>query len=178
MLTVILAPGSLNHTANIIKGFAIAIGIVVAIGFVWTWWAARQRERRQENASRARAAWADWLRLAVAHPEMAEPSTAAFAGAADVVRYKSFVESLLATAEHVLLLDRAPAWQDTIRRHLAPHRAWLASAEFQATTLGACSPAVAALVAEAVGAGAPQPSRGTVHQGGPTQSVAPAANPA
>ena len=45
MLTVILAPGSLNHIANIVKGYAIAVGIMIAIGFVWLWWSHRQRSR-------------------------------------------------------------------------------------------------------------------------------------
>lgn len=178
MLTVILAPGSLNHTANIIKGFAIAIGIGIAIGFVWMWWVARQRERRQELESRARAAWTDWLRVALANPEMSQPSAAAFANPIDVVRYRSFVESLLATADHILLLDPSETWRDAIRRHLQPHRSWLASPEFQTTALRHCSPALTVLVAETVGAGNPRAARGAAHQGAPPPAATAAANPA
>lgn len=153
MLTVLLAPGSLNHTANIIKGFAIAIGIAVAVGFVWMWWAHRQRERRQELASRARGVWAGWLRLAVDHPSLTDPRSRVVADPVEIARYKTLVAALLCTADEVLMLEDSPLWRATLLRHLEPHRTWLASDEFRATTLADCSPALQALIRPLTGAG-------------------------
>ena len=147
MLTVILAPGSLNHIANIVKGYAIAIGIAIAIGFVWLWWSHRQRERRQELAIRASAVWGDWLRLAIAHPELAEPSLGALTTPADVVRYKAFVATGLAAIDEILLLADQPHWRDTIVRQLEPHRAYLASEDFRMSAMPSCSPVVRELIA-------------------------------
>jgi hypothetical protein len=151
-LAVVLAPGSLNHTANIIKGFAIAIGIAIAIYFVWMWWSHRQRERRIELAARARAVYAASLRTAVAHPEMAEPMLGALNNQVEIVRYKQFVASLLAGADEILTLDPSPAWRDTLARQLTPHRSYLASEEFQAGGLQDCTAEVQALVRRATGA--------------------------
>jgi len=150
MLTVLLAPGSLNHTANNIKGFAIAIGIAIAVGFVWMWWVHRQRERNQELGSRAYAVWDGWLRLALAHPDLADPGRAG--GAVDSVRYETFLATLLVTADQVLLFEDSARWRATIARHLEPHRARLASEEFKATTLKECSPALQRLIASIAGA--------------------------
>jgi uncharacterized membrane protein YccC len=151
MLTVFLAPGSLNHTANIIKGFAIAIGIVVAIGFVWAWWAARQRERQVEMAGRARAAFAEHLRLALQYPEMAEPMLGAINSPAEIVRYKQFVASLLAAADTVLLYDPSPAWRAALLRQLAPHKSYLGSEEFRSGASADCSAELNALIRQACG---------------------------
>lgn len=150
-LLAFLAPGSLNHTANIIKGFAIAIGVAIAIGFVWMWWAHRVKERRQELAARARAVYAGALRSAVQHPELAEPMLGAISSAADIVRYKVFVASLLAAADEILTLDPTPAWRATILRLLAPHRSYLGSEEFRAGGLNDCTDAVKSLISEASG---------------------------
>ena len=152
MLTVILAPGSLNHIANIVKGYAIAIGIAIAIGFVWLWWSHRQRERRQELAIRASAVWGDWLRLAIAHPELAEPSLGALTTPADVIRYKAFVATGLVAIEEVLLLADQPHWRDMIVRQLEPHRAYFSSDEFRTAALPNCSPVVRQLIAPLTGA--------------------------
>lgn len=146
MLMVFLAPGSLNHTANIIKGFAIAIGIAIAIGFVWMWWAARQRERRLEMTARARASYAGFLRAAIRHPEMSEPMLGVINSQIEIVRYKQFVAGLIAMAEEVLLFDPSPQWRNTLARQLLPHRSYLASEEFRASSLPECSAEVRALV--------------------------------
>ena len=151
MLTIILAPGSLNHIANIVKGYAIAIGIAIAIGFVWMWWSHRQRERRQELAIRANAVWGNWLRLAIAHPELAEPSLGAMTAPADVIRYKAFVATSLVAIDEVLLLADLPHWRNTIVRQLEPHRAYLASEDFRTTALPNCSPVVRELIAPLTG---------------------------
>lgn len=151
MQTIILAPGSLSHVANIVKGYAIAVGIIVAIGFVWMWWIHRQRERSQEWAVRATAVWGNWLRFAVDHPELADPSLGRPELPADVARYRAFVATLLVTAEEVLLLADEPRWRDIILRQLEPHRAYLASDHFRTTALKSCSLTVRELMTPLTG---------------------------
>lgn len=146
MLIALLAPGSLNHTANIIKGFAIAIGIAIAIGFVWMWWASRLKERRTELATRARAAYGGYLRTAMAHPELSEPLLGALNSPVEIVRYKQFVASLLAAADEILLYDPSNEWRTTLARQLLPHRGYLASEEFRAAGLADCTAEVKALI--------------------------------
>ena len=146
---VFLAPGSLNHTANIIKGFAIAIGIAIAITFVWMWWAARLRERRLELSARARAVYTAHLRLAVQYPELSQPMAGSISSPVEMARYREFVAALLSAAEEILLLDPAPVWRDTLALQLAPHLSYLASAEFTAARLKSCSPAVRTLFSRA-----------------------------
>ena len=145
-LIAFLSPGSLNHIANIIKGFAIAIGIALAIGFVWAWWSARLRERRVEIAVRARNAYATYLKSAIQHPDLSEPLLGALVNPVEIVRYKQFVASLLNVAAEILLLDPTPAWSETLARQLAPHASYLASEEFRSGALKDCTPAVRALI--------------------------------
>ncbi len=151
-LFVFLTPGSLNNTANIIKGFAIAIGIAIAIGFVWMWWTHRQRERRYELAARARAAYATYLRLALQHPELADPMLGGLNSPIEISRYKHFVANMLATAEEVLHLDPSPAWKATLQSQLGPHRSYLASEDFRASGQAEGSPALRALLDRVTGA--------------------------
>ncbi len=143
---VFLAPGSLNHTANIIKGFAIAIGIAIAIGFVWMWWAARRRERQMELGTRAKAAYAGYMTTAMQYPELAEPLLGGIAGPAEVVRYRHFIARFLAMADEVLLLEPTPQWRETLGRHLVGHKSYLASDEFRSGSLKDCSDEVKAVI--------------------------------
>lgn len=143
---VFLAPGSLNNTANIIKGFAIAIGIAIAIGFVWQWWAHRQRERRHELASRALQSYADHCKLALQYPELSDPILGGLNGPVEIARYKHFVAHLLATADIVLQHEPTPAWREALARQLAPHRSYLASDDFGAAGLAECSDATKAVL--------------------------------
>jgi hypothetical protein len=138
-------PQALNQTANVVKGFAIAIGIAVALVFVWKWWGQRQRERQAEAQARAKAIWGEWLRLVIAHPDLAAPDPAAPAGS---IRYKAFVASLVAAADQILLLDPASGWKAAISGQLELHRAYLASDEFRTAGMGHCTPALQKLVAE------------------------------
>ena len=110
-LFVVLAPGSLNHIANIVKGYAIAVGVSVAIWFVWQWWAHRQRERVQELGARTKAIYSGYLRTAMQHPHLAEPMVGGLDSAAEQVRYRQFVAQLLAAADEILLLVPTPAWK-------------------------------------------------------------------
>ncbi len=137
-MTPLIVALNLSAVANMIKGYAIAIGVAVAIGFVWTWWAHRQRERTVELTARASGLYGDYLRLAIAHPELqeAQPGTGSPMGTA---RYRTFVANLLTTAEQILLLDPRPAWKEKLSRQLEPHRAFLMSEEFRAGDFNECS---------------------------------------
>ncbi len=145
-LLIPLAPGSVNHVANIVKGYALALGVVFAIWFVWQWWRTRQRETVEERSLRAKSVHARHLALALQHPELAEPMLGSLSSAIEVARYRIFVAVLLASADEILALDPAPAWRDTLVRHLSAHRSYLTSAEFRDTTLRDCSAELRRLV--------------------------------
>lgn len=149
-LAVVLAPGSINHIANIVKGYAIAIGIVFAIWIVWQWWSARNREMAADRAARAKGVWARHLALALQHPELAEPMLGSLSSAAEVARYRTFVASLLAAADEILSLEPTQAWHATLARHLTAHRSYLASGDFRDAGLQDCSEAVRGLVGRVI----------------------------
>ena len=142
---VVLAQG-LNQTANIVKGFALAIGVAVAIGFVWMWWAHRVREQRTALAARAKSIYAAHLRTAIQHPELSEPLLGTLDTPVEIVRYKQFVANLLATADEILLIEPNPAWRTTLGRQLAPHASYLTSDEFRGSGLADCTPEVRGLI--------------------------------
>ncbi|MEZ5849403.1 MAG: hypothetical protein R3D68_01970 [Hyphomicrobiaceae bacterium] len=146
MLTVFLAPGSLNHIANIVKGYAIAIGVAFAIWFVWQWWVKRQAEQRLLQAVKAKEAYAGFLEFATQHPKMAEPQLGAISGPVEIARYKQFVARLVATADQVLLLDPSEEWRRTIGRHLGAHASYLTSEEFANEGRDAATAEVRALI--------------------------------
>ena len=151
MLAVVLAPGSINHVANIVKGYAIAIGVVFAIWMVWQWWKVRTVEMAVDRAARAKAVWGRHLALALQHPELAEPMLGSFSSAAEVARYRTYVAALLAAADEILGLEDTDAWRATIARNLAAHRSYLASSEFREMGLVDCSQALRALIARVIG---------------------------
>jgi hypothetical protein len=132
-----------NQIANMVKGYALAIGVAVAIGFVWAWWANRQREHGEERGARARAAYQRYLHQALLTPELAEP---VLGGPAEIVRYKLFVANLLAIADEILILCPTVGWRDTLMRQLVPHRSLLVSREFHDSTYRDCTPEVRALI--------------------------------
>lgn len=145
-LFVPLAPGSLNHIANIVKGYAIAVGVAFALWFVWQWWKTRQREAIEERALRAKGVHARHLALALQHPELAEPMLGSLSSAIEVARYRTFVAGLLVAADEILALDPAPGWRETVVRHLGAHRSYLASSECRESSLRDCSPELRRLV--------------------------------
>ena len=146
LMAVILAPGSVNHLANIVKGYAIAIGVAFAIWFVWQWWQTRQREVAADLSARAKGIWARHLALALQHPELAEPMLGSLSSPAEVARYATFVAGLLASADEIMALEPTDNWRATLGRHLAVHRSYLASPEFRAGAFNDCSPHVRKLV--------------------------------
>jgi hypothetical protein len=129
--------------ANMLKGYALALGVAVAIGFVWAWWVHRQREHAEERSARSRAAFQRHLHQALLHPELAEP---VLGGPAEMVRYKLFVANLLAIADEILILSPTAAWRETLMRQLVPHRSLLVSREFRDSTYRDCTPEVRALI--------------------------------
>lgn len=145
-LAVVLAPGSINHVANIVKGYAIAIGVVFAIWIVWQWWRSRQREMVADRAARAKAVWTRHLTLALQHPELAEPMLGSLTSPAEVARYRMFVGSLLSSADEILALEPTDDWRATLGRHLAAHASYLSSAEFRSGPVRDCSPEVRGLL--------------------------------
>jgi hypothetical protein len=164
--------------ANMLKGYALAIGVAVAIGFVCAWWAHRQREHKEERGARARAAFGRHLQLALLHPELAEP---VLGGPAEMVRYKLFVANLLAVADEILILTSEANWRETLLRQLVPHRSYLASREFQEASYRDCTPEVRSLIDQVVrntGAarvvpypeGAPRPAE-PLRQSGPRANI-------
>lgn len=153
-LFVALAQG-LNQTANIVKGFALAVGVVVAIGFVWMWWAHRVKEQRTALAARAKSIYASHLLTAVQHPELAEPFLGTLDNPVEIVRYKLHVAHLLATADEVLLIEPSAAWRQTLTRQLAPHASYLTSEEFRSAGLADCTPEVTRLIEQLRHRGAP-----------------------
>lgn len=148
-LQIPLPPG-LNTLANILKGFAIAIGVAIAVGFVWLWWVHRMRERDQELLARTRSIYTAFLRYSLEHAELAEPMLGGLTTPAEIARYKTFVASTLSMADEILLLQPKPEWRTTLLRHVMPHRSFLASDEFRATILDDCSAEVKSLVEHAV----------------------------
>lgn len=132
-----------NQIANMAKGYALAIGVAVAIGFVWAWWTNRQREHGEERGARSRAAFGRHLHQALLNPELAEP---VLGGPAEMVRYKLFVANLLAIADEILILSPTAAWRETLMRQLVPHRSLLVGREFRDGTYHDCTPEVRALI--------------------------------
>lgn len=151
-LMVLLAPDTIGHVANTVKGYALAIGVAFAMWFVWMWWKTRLGEARSERAARAKAVWARYLGTALQHPELAEPMLGSLSSPIEVARYRSFVAALLAAGDEILALEPSDVWRATLARHLAPHASYLASTDFQSAGLADCSDAVKAIIRYVAGA--------------------------
>jgi hypothetical protein len=144
---VLLAPGSLNHIANTVKGYALAIGVAFAIWLAWQWWRSRQADMSSERAVRARETWARHQTLMLQMPELAEPMLGSLSSPIEVARYRIFVAALLATGDQILALEPSDQWRATLGRHLAPHASYLGSNEFRAAGFTDCSPAMQQVIA-------------------------------
>jgi hypothetical protein len=153
----------IGAVANMVKGYAIAIGVAVGIAFVWMWWRQRQQEQAQSLAAQARGIYSDWLRVALNHPELAEP---VLGGPAEMIRYKLFVAALLSAADKILILDADPAWRETLGRQISPHRSYLASREFQDGAYHDCTPRLREII-DAVTRHSPAQPRGAMHSPAP-----------
>lgn len=154
-LLVGLAPGDLNHTANTIKGFAIAIGVAFAIWVVYQLSQSKMREVAEERAQKAKAVYSAYLARALKYPELAEPMIGSQSSPAEVARYRIYVLAMLATADEILALEPSEAWRSTLTRQLVAHRSFLASGEFQAGAMADCSAETRTLVQSVIAAGRP-----------------------
>ena len=135
-----------GHIANMIKGYALAIGVVYAIYVVATWWTRKTTADRIDRQTRATQAFARYLERAIEHPDLARPQAGDAAKTGQRASYPWFVGYLLASAEEILLLDPTQQWRETLSRHLAPHRGYLASAAFRDGAYRDLSPALKGLV--------------------------------
>lgn len=153
MLLVGLAPGDLNHTANTIKGFAIAIGVAFAIWVAYQLSQARARDLAQERAQKAKAVYSRHLALALNYPELAEPMLGSQSSAAEAARYRIYVQALLAAADEILALEPSEAWRQTLTRLLVAHRSYLMSGEFEGGSMANCSAETQSLIRSVTAAG-------------------------
>ena len=151
----------LNHMANIVKGYALAIGVVFAMWIVWTWWRRKLAVDRLEGQVRAKQAFARFTNQMMAMPELAAP-VPADAGAPRA-RYQKYMELLVTTADEILLLDPSPQWRAALGRQLAPHVESLARPGFRDGVYGILSEDARALVDKIV---TPAPAAGPVPAGG------------
>ena len=88
----------LNHGANIVKGYALAIGVAFAMWIVWTWWRRKLKADAIEAQVRARQAFARFTHQMMLQPEVATPVAAD--ASSQRARYQKYMELLLTTAGH------------------------------------------------------------------------------
>jgi len=119
----------LNHGANIVKGYALAIGVIFAIWIGYTWWRRKLAADRVEAQVRAKQAFARFTHQVMQQPELAAPVPAD--GGVHRARYQKYVELLLTTADEILLLDPSPEWRAALSRQIGPHLEFLASPAFR-----------------------------------------------
>ena len=143
----------LNHMANIVKGYALAIGVVFAMWIVWTWWRRKLAVDRLEAQVRAKQAFARFTHQVMAVPELAIPVPAD--GGPQRARYQKYMELLVTTADEIVLLDPSPQWRAALVRQLAPHVEYLTSPGFRDGLYGILSADARALVDKVVAPDAP-----------------------
>lgn len=141
-----LAPVSAGYVANVVKGYALAVGVAFSIWFAWQWWRKREAEVALERKARAKSVWRCHLASALQHPELADAAADQFSTATEATRYRTFVCSLLAAADEILAVEPTDRWRDTLARALQRHSTYLRSAEFREEGLRDCSEEVRALV--------------------------------
>ena len=148
MLTMLISSFDLNHVANIVKGYALAIGVVFAMWIVWTWWRRKLAVDRLEAQVRAKQAFARFTHQVMAVPELAMPVPAD--GGAPRARYQKYMELLLITADEIMLLDPSPEWRSALGKQLLPHGEYLSSQSFRDGLYGILSSEARALVDKSV----------------------------
>ncbi len=104
----------------------VGAGAVVIV----LWWRERRAVRRSAREAEAKRVYASYLLQAMQHPELARPGPTDVAKGRQRAQYQWFVGYVLTVCEEILLIDPSPAWQETLLRQLAPHRAFLTSAAF------------------------------------------------
>ena len=142
-LLAMMTPGSIGNIANIVKGYALAIGVAFGMWIVWMWWQHARQVARMVHEAQAKAIYGRYLELAVQHPELAQPPSVTPDGRA---RYEWFVGYLLNVADQILLIDPSPAWNATLASNLALHKDALNLPAFRDGPYRQLSPALKALV--------------------------------
>lgn len=150
-LLVVLAPGSLNHIANTVKGYAIAVGVAFGIAIVWVWYRHAQDAARVARETRAKEAYGQYLAVAMANPALAQPGALGSVTPLQRAQYEWFVGYFLNTAEQVLLYDPSPAWRTVLRQHLMLHQELLASDAFRTGIYRTMSDELRTLIDQASG---------------------------
>ena len=98
--------------ANVIKGYALAIGVAFAITMIMFWWQRSQRAQRANREAQAKRVYATYLLQAMQNPELARPAPADSSKGRQRAQYQWFVGYLLTICEEILLIDPTPAWRD------------------------------------------------------------------
>ena len=145
-LLAMMTPGSIGNIANIVKGYALAIGVAFGMWIVWMWWQHARRMARMTQEAQAKAIYGRYLELAIQHPELAQPLSAASGDAGQRSRYEWFVGYLLNVADQILLIDPSPTWKATLSSHLALHKDVLSLPAFRDGPYQQLSPALKAIV--------------------------------
>lgn len=146
LLLAMMTPGSIGNIANIVKGYALAIGVVFGMWMVWMWWRHVRRVSRIANEAQAKAIYGRYLELAVQHADLAQPRPSDSADVPERARYEWFVGYLLNVADQILLVDPSPAWRATLGYHLSLHKDVLNLPAFRDGPYQQLSPALRALV--------------------------------
>lgn len=146
LLLAMMAPGSIGHIANIVKGYALAIGVVFGMWMIWMWWQHVRQVGRVANEAQAKAIYGRYLELAIQNPQLAQPAPSASADAPARARYDWFIGYLLNVADQILLVDPSPAWRATLGYHLALHKDVLGLPAFRDGPYQQLSPALRALI--------------------------------
>jgi hypothetical protein len=122
---------TLYQFSNMVKGFALALGVLVAVVVALAWWRRSAAASQIAAQAQAQRVYANYLLQAMQHPDLARPRPEELGKPRVKAQYHWFVGYLLSTAEEILLVDATPTWRETIVRQLAPHRAYLCQPAFR-----------------------------------------------
>ena len=118
-----------------LTGTQLAANIATVVGLLGVWLAYRQFRAGAlaQKQTTAITAWSEYLRLALAHPDLSRPPSwlASATGHQDHSRYRWFVAAMLFACEQVL--EAHPddeAWNDVVASQLRYHHAFLNSQYF------------------------------------------------
>jgi hypothetical protein len=142
-MLAMMTPGTVGNIANIVKGYALAIGVAFGMWIVWMWWQHARQMARTTAQAQAKAIYGRYLEQALGHPELAQPPAGSMTRGA---QYEWFVGYLLNVADQILLVDPSPAWKATLGHHLTLHKDVLLLPAFRDGPYRQLSPALRELV--------------------------------
>jgi len=132
--------------ANALKGYMLALGVAFGIFMIVMWWRSTQSVRRQERESKARGIYSAYLLKSMELQDLARPAPADPSQPRLRAQYPTFVSYLVTVADEILLLCPTAEWEQTLRGHLVPHRALLASQGFRKATFATLTPELRRLI--------------------------------